>query len=226
MATFSCSTDPSRPCDSIAPPNCPPRSEDPMMVLLQDFYDPYVASENIDNRSLDYILSQSDDWLEENHDYIQWLFPLKKGSKYSNTAPRISEDTQAYMAYHRRFTEQIRLALSRMMWFYGFRVAYNPAKGEGFEILNVPSNNGLANPYGRWLKEDDHNHMRIARMIRSLARFRMAEEANSVLRAFLDVNRQWGGQVSKKVIPFWEDAEVIKSLANSWSEQDETVIQS
>lgn len=40
--------------------------------------------------TLEYILNQSDDWLEQKHDYIQWLFPTDQLSHFNLKAPVIS----------------------------------------------------------------------------------------------------------------------------------------
>ncbi len=41
--------------------------------------------------TLEYILGQSDSWLEQKHDYIQWLFPTAKSSCFNPKAPVISQ---------------------------------------------------------------------------------------------------------------------------------------
>ena len=44
-----------------------------------------------DGRTRLQILKQSDQWLEETHDYVQWLFPTDEKSLFNADAPIISQ---------------------------------------------------------------------------------------------------------------------------------------
>lgn len=48
-------------------------------------------------RTLDAILAESDPWLEQTHDYVQWLFPLGSQSVYNPDAPTL--DAMAVRAF-------------------------------------------------------------------------------------------------------------------------------
>ena len=56
--------------------------------LILDFY----RSTGTDHRgrTLSQIPQKSDRWLEETHDYIQWLFPLYVRSKFNPHAPLLT----------------------------------------------------------------------------------------------------------------------------------------
>jgi hypothetical protein len=43
-------------------------------------------------RKLRQIIAKSDVWLEETHDYIQWLFPLPTASRFNPDAPILKRD--------------------------------------------------------------------------------------------------------------------------------------
>lgn len=46
-------------------------------------------------RALSQILQTSDKWLEETHDYIQWLFPLYVGCEFNLNAPLLIDEVGA-----------------------------------------------------------------------------------------------------------------------------------
>ena len=48
-------------------------------------------------RSLREILGSSDEWLEREHDYIQWIFPIGERSPYNPEAPIV--DSEAIDAF-------------------------------------------------------------------------------------------------------------------------------
>ncbi|KAI1780319.1 opioid growth factor receptor conserved domain-containing protein [Hypoxylon cercidicola] len=174
------------------------------MQTLVNFYDPYIQGKNTEGRTLDYILSQPDAWLERTHNFIQWLFPLPRPSQYNPTAPLLDRATAEYMGEHPRFQEQLRLSVIRMMWFYGFQVQFDPAHNISFQVAEDPVT--LENPYRRWFKRQDHNHLRISRMIKSLRYFDMQEEAIIVYSAFVSINEQWGLLVPDPTVRRWTDA--------------------
>ncbi|KAI6088766.1 hypothetical protein F4821DRAFT_276968 [Hypoxylon rubiginosum] len=205
MEDQACPTDPNTPCDADTA-QCPSKKTDvPNMVLLREFLDPYFQGENSDGRTLDYILSQSDEWLANTDNWIQWPFPLRAGTRYNKNAPRIDTDTREYIIQHRRFKEQVRLAVARVLWMYGFRVSYSPRDiTEFFEIALEPAANGdEGNPHHLWTTEHSPHHARIGRMIRCLSRFEMDEEASNIARAFEKINDMWGGVVNEKALNSW-----------------------
>ena len=42
--------------------------------------------------TLDEIMKWPDEWLEEDHDYIQWLFPSTEPSQMNSAAPTLTRD--------------------------------------------------------------------------------------------------------------------------------------
>lgn len=174
------------------------------MQQLVNFYDPYIQGENVDERTLDYILSQSDDWLEVTHNYIQWLFPLPTATPNNKTAPILNPITMRYMGEHDRFRQQIRLSLIRMMWFWGFMTMYNPGDKEPFQVVGPVDNGDI--PHKRWLVRRNHNHRRITRAIRSLRFFGMDNEARVIQREFARVNSLYGDVVNKESLNQWVEA--------------------
>lgn len=77
--------------------------------------------------TLEYILNQSDDWLEQKHDYIQWLFPTDQLSHFNLKAPVISTKSadDLVQKHGDKLKEKILESFFRMAKFYGFHVFYN-----------------------------------------------------------------------------------------------------
>ena len=80
--------------------------------------------------TLEYILGQSDSWLEQKHDYIQWLFPTAKSSCFNPKAPVISQKSadkliqkygDALKDYQELFPDGKILRLPRVLYRWKFR---------------------------------------------------------------------------------------------------------
>lgn len=94
------------------------------------------------NRSLGDIFKFSDEEIESNHDFIQWLFPLAEPSQSSFNAPVL--DNAEILLIQRNTLATENLGKSAR-WFVAF----------------LERNN-------HWLKSYNHNHLRITRAIKSL----------------------------------------------------------
>ena len=122
----------------------------------------------------------SDQDIEQNHDFIQWLFPLAELSGANRRAPVLSaEDVKEI---HASGLAQIALAAAtdRMSHFY-IR-------------------------HGHWLVDHDHNHLRITRIIKSLRLLRGPGEAEDFRRVILRRDEQAGRPVSAGSRQHWINA--------------------
>ncbi len=120
------------------------------------------------------ILSQDDRWLEDTHDYIQWLFPLPERSQFNAAGPVLSEGDQDAFRTRPELRERLVEALSRMLAFYGFEPA----------ACGPPSAFGRS-PGGSeaWISRHNHNFLRISRILRCLALLGCGDQAASLLAA-------------------------------------------
>ncbi len=140
--------------------------------------------------------------LEHDHDFIQVLFPNPKSSPVNRQAPLYSE--LIYDAIHQdaAMQTQIKENLDVMLKFYGL-------VRTGNNIQTDPSNTPQAK--SKWLKNDDHNHKRLSRILIFLYNTGFNDCANSLKRCITtegdkvvkERNLQiWNGLVSKRdVIP-------------------------
>lgn len=64
--------------------------------MVDTFLDFYLGTgTDHRGRTLWQIVQKSDAWIEETHDYIQWLFPLSEPSQFNPHAPILTEASRA-----------------------------------------------------------------------------------------------------------------------------------
>ena len=124
------------------------------------------------------ILKFTDEELEETHDYIQWLFPLREPSEAVSDSPWIEhEETARLLREDEDVQENMVNALVRMDRFY--------------------QNNKF------WLQQHDHNHLRITRILKSVSLLNTKENA----RDFYD-RIMWrvklAQPVSEESLRYWQ----------------------
>ncbi|MFN3930250.1 MAG: opioid growth factor receptor-related protein [Brevundimonas sp.] len=93
-------------------------------------------------RTLFDVLAMNNVALEQTHDYIQWLFPLPEPSRAVPDAPVLTDDEVEAIRVSGMAQIALAAATDRMQAFY--RMTHD------------------------WLMPNDHNHLRITRIIRSL----------------------------------------------------------
>jgi hypothetical protein len=147
-------------------------------------------------RTLAGIVSWDDDRLEAVHDYIQWTFPTRQPSGVNPFAPLVSDETIAAFAREPALRAALRGAFDRMLTFYGFR--WNADRIE-MDLEHFDSRSDV------WLHPGNHNHLRLTRIMDSLATLGLRAEAAALRRCLLnDVCAGPGaGRVSPRTVEFW-----------------------
>jgi hypothetical protein len=143
------------------------------------------------------IWGMSDGALESTHDYIQWLSPIPEGSSYNDFAPLLTAEAANWFHRNPELQAQQKKSLDRMVGFFGLR-----ATGSGFDAASH-----LNERDHLWLRQFDHNHRRISRIIRSLYLCHQPELARSFCDAMVQIG-QSQGDLSDATIGFWKTAGV------------------
>lgn len=131
--------------------------------------------------------------LETRHDFIQWLFPLREASRYNPAAPLLQPaDEDAFLRDPSLRRNLIR-SLDLMLAFYGLR-------REGDRIL--PPEPGELDR-AAWLAPGDHNHLRLSRIVQSLALLGEDALARSLQSVLLAIARQAPGRVAPRTVEVW-----------------------
>jgi hypothetical protein len=128
------------------------------------------------------ILKFSDEELENTHDYIQWLFPLCEPSGCWADAPCVRDETViAVLRMDSRVQDGMIDALARMEQFY--------------------RNNDF------WLRQGDHNHLRITRILKSVSIFNTKENAEEFY-GFITRRVESAMPVTQESLRYWKESMV------------------
>lgn len=131
-------------------------------------------------RSLEDILAWPDDQLEIRHDYIQWLFPLSQPSAAVPGSPVLGAADIEAIRRDAAAQQNLLRALDRMRLFYAQTT--------------------------HWLTPNNHNHLRITRIISSLHKLDQraaARDFYAFVKAKVDAAP---GSVTPRTLSFWEKA--------------------
>lgn len=142
----------------------------------------FLANAGMDGRgrTLEDVLGFSDEDLEHIHDYIQWLFPLPTRSMAQPGAPVLSDAEIAAIRADERALANLRRAARRMRRFYESTDA--------------------------WLSRQDHNHLRISRILQSLRLLAGDDEARAFYDAILTRHATAGSPIDPRNLGYWERA--------------------
>lgn len=131
-------------------------------------------------RNIKDVLAFPDEQLETVHDYIQWLFPLPTRSAAQPSAPVLTEREIEAIRTDPAATRTLTQATERMLQFY--------------------RNSRW------WLTWQDHNHLRITRIIRSLKLLMGAAAAERFYSAILELHAAAGSPINPRSLQFWAEA--------------------
>lgn len=148
---------------------------------LIDFYEEIVPDDH--GRYLSDIRNYSNQLLEDCHDWVQWLFPNREPSPYNPTAPLLDDETVEVFKSRNDLKLQVELSLNRVIEFYQLDVTH---------------------PW--WVTKNNHNFLRISRILNTLREFGMLTEACNFFDQLTEVysnNREVIGEVT---FDFWEKA--------------------
>lgn len=159
----------------------------------------YSGGRDAAGRTLEEILGWDDARLEAVHDYIQWVFPTRQPSAVNPFAPLVTNVTVRAFAEDEPVRERLRRALDRMLAFYGLR---REAGRIAIDAARFPARART------WLTPANHNHLRLTRMMDSLAALGLRDDASALQRCLLeDVCAGPGaGCVTPQTMEFWRRA--------------------
>jgi hypothetical protein len=154
-------------------------------------------------RKLSQVVQKSDRWLEETHDYIQWLFPLDAESQFNPHAPVLTDDVRAAFTNpgssdRNTLQQNFGLAIHRMLVFYG----YSSSPG----LADVSPTSEWRDMADNWLTDGNHNFMRMTRMLRSMMLLGRQELARSFHECLVAAARVHPSVISKRTLGFWNEA--------------------
>jgi hypothetical protein len=166
--------------------------------LIVSFYE---GGTDHKGRTLPEILEWPDLQLELTHDYIQWLFPTASPSAVNRSAPLVTPATSAAFAKQPALRDRLLEALDRMLTFYGLRRS-TAADGS---VTIEPDPKLFPLRAGEWLHAGSHNHLRLTRIMQSLASLGLPGEARALQRCLLEdiYDGPASLRVSRETYEFW-----------------------
>ncbi len=142
----------------------------------------FLASQGQDGsgRTLSDVLAFDDARLEREHDFIQWLFPLREPSRAVPGSPVLGDAEAEAIRCDALAQAGLLAARARMMRFYA---------------LNKD-----------WLSPYDHNHLRITRILTSLRDLVGLDEAKAFHQDILNLDEATGSPVNPASLEYWRKA--------------------
>ena len=128
-------------------------------------------------KKIDEILSYSDRELECDHQYIQWLFPNRHPSRYNPSAPTLNAENIANLRASVEAMQYLSSGLDRMIKFY--------------------------DETDHWIGKQDHNHLRITRIIETIIILVGYDQAKSFRDFILSRDAVFGNVISETSKDMW-----------------------
>ena len=142
----------------------------------------------------------SDQQLELIHNYIQWLFPLTEFSAFNPSAPILDSAAIIQFRSDSVIQENLSCSFKRMLAFYGFETHRQD------NMLTVLRSEQYARQSINWLTQNNHNFLRITRILKSLRLLGKNEEAQAFLMALKAVYAEEKNTIGRTTLHYWTRA--------------------
>jgi len=157
------------------------------MSLIEEFYT--LKTTDHRNRKLFDYWGANDEWLEDTHDYIQWMFPLQEASAFNVHAPLLSEEDRYNCLWNESVYDNFCRSFNVMCGFYGFYITYN-------NTVKLK----------RWVTPQNHNFLRLTRILKSSMLMGAEPQARFLFRKLNDLYKTHHEIITSKTVDFWKDA--------------------
>jgi hypothetical protein len=139
--------------------------------------------------------------LEEIHDYIQWLFPLRSPSTYNPDAPTLDDETIRAFRRSEPLRERVLRSLDLMLDFYGLSRA-----DSGSGKIVVSTSDAFEHRAPTWLGAGNHNHLRLTRILSSLRLLGLEPVAAALYSCLESIYRSGRTGISRETAGYWARA--------------------
>ena len=138
--------------------------------------------------------------LERTHDYIQWLFPTRNRSRFNSSAPTLDEEQIRDFQYDDRLQAELIACFKQMLDFYGFILR------EDNGCLSVERSPDWEARRGNWLTPENHNFLRITRILTSMRILWLGGHSRALLVAIEAIYKDYPDVIGNRTIGFWRSA--------------------
>lgn len=171
----------------------PPPKRKPEEYLFSFYCE---EGKDIGGRTFEEILGWNDGRLESQHDYIQWLFPLFSPSQFNSTAPVLTKKLLDSLKASDCAKKRVSNAFQRMLRFYGLQ--YNAV------TKKVERGANWQERKKNWLTPNNHNHLRITRILKFLSLMEMHEKKKAFFDQLTFIKSEEGA-ISEKTYSLWKE---------------------
>lgn len=174
-------------------------NHDPDSRALLDFL--RGAGRDWDGRLLSDIRRFTETEMEEDHHYIQWLFPLTTPSE-AVFAPILSPGAATEFRRDTTLQQAMEASTRQMLGFFGLAVRVSP------QAIVVEQGAEFAARSAVWMTPENHNYRRISRMLASLVLAGLPAWADA-FHAFLHAlagTPEGRGKIDALALWYWEQA--------------------
>ncbi len=140
------------------------------------------------------------DMLEYEHDYIQWLFPLRTPSPVSSQAPTVTAHDMAQFRSSDVMKHRLRRSFETMLDFYGL------VMHERDGTVTVQRGANFNERAENWLTPGNHNFLRITRILTSLTILGHRDLARAFLECLATVFADYRAVIGERTWRFWSTA--------------------
>jgi len=138
--------------------------------------------------------------LEDVHDYIQWLFPLKERSRFNSNAPILDEKQIEIFRTDVKLRNQLLKSLGVMLSFYGMECEM---KGED---ITISKSEDYDERKLVWLTYRNHNFLRITRILTSLRILGLERYARAYFESLDEIYQEERNIIGTVTYGFWKSA--------------------
>lgn len=147
---------------------------------------------------LDELWDRSNLYLEYSHSYIQWMFPTDRKSEHYPDSPVLTDEEIWIIRNDRTIKNNMLRSFKRMLRFYGFEITSSIS-------CRIRKSSEFQKRKKYWLKKNDHNFLRITRILRSLKICGLEEYAAAFYEELLVLAKEYP-DIAGPSVSYWEDA--------------------
>lgn len=164
---------------------------------------PFYLNKQTDSegRLLREIWEWDDNELEAEHDYIQWLFPLREATIHNSNAPIVNDSVIEAFSKEPILRRNLLGSLKLMLRFYGLEMNDTENKNIAITVSEeYESRNKI------WLRKYNHNYLRLTRILKSLALFGLQEYTEALYECLRKIYDEKADEIGEETFNFWTKA--------------------
>ncbi|MBD2451543.1 hypothetical protein H6G76_31385 [Nostoc sp. FACHB-152] len=162
----------------------------------------FYAGTGIDRqgRKIEDVWSWNYEKLEDVHDFIQWIFPLPELSIYNPNAPVLTVEDISYFKSSEKLKDRLLKSLDLMLDFYGF------VRLEDKGNVKIIKNLNYDNRIQKWVTPNNHNFLRITRILRSITLLGLSVYAAKFFGALEELYLEKQNTIGSVSFQYWKAA--------------------